>query len=332
MQPTSLAVTPAAFAPVAPALTLAADTRSVRCARKEVNVSGTSLVDVGVLKRARALFAESTVAEGIALNLSVNLMGAAPLVHEAEGTETPSDSSSKRLGALLRATSVIMSRLGDVLAQLNEMHWLQDLRLQQDGEPDAPFTRYLELSIRGFHMFVGGLMDNVSLLALQLDGPLKRKGQEKPPGFADIDGTSQRSCRESIPSSVLEVIDRTPRWWHPMKAVRNALLHRDHYLILFGHPEDGILFQVYDPRLVPKLADPLLLWPPGHNVLDFSAYSAFVMSELLVFLHDLGNAANDYLGVGEERPGVIVGGWGYDRLMGAIDSLIVSAQDSSERT
>ncbi len=287
-----------------------------------VGSTSSGLVDSAVLERARGLFEESELTHGLALNLSLNLMGAGILVKQSTNTDGETENDTSHLMAVLRATRVLTSRLSDLFTQLDQIYWLQSLRLEQDEPDSSRLSVYIELAIRSFHVLLASLMDNVPLLALQLDVPLSTKEWDRPPSFVAIiaDSRGKRGC--DVPTEIGHVVDSTQRWWRPVKRIRDALVHREHYLISFGDAADGILFQIYDATVEPKLSDPDLLWPTGHNVLDFRMYSAFVMSELLVFLQDLGDSANDYLEVGANRPGMIVGGGAHDELVGSIDELL----------
>ena len=73
-----------------------------------------------------------------------------------------------------------------------------------------------------------------------------------------------------------------------MKEVRDLVTHREHDRIIFGNSEDGLLFQIYDGRRSPTMLLPQVLYPKGHNVVDFDLYSAFVIAEMVMLFDDLG--------------------------------------------
>lgn len=96
------------------------------------------------------------------------------------------------------------------------------------------------------------------------------------------------------------LIDACERWWGFVKDVRNILLHREHERLVFGYPHDGILFQVYEGSISPKIIDGSLLWTQGHNVVDFELYSGFVVGELILFLDELSSGIAEKLEIRDE--------------------------------
>jgi hypothetical protein len=218
---------------------------------------------------------------------------------------------------------------------LSRLWYLDSLRRQCEAMgKESPWFSFAGLAIKDFHVDLGSLMDAVAPGVIRASGAVDLSSQKKLPGFADVNGDSQRSAtfRLGIGEKLLGLIDSTAAWWRPIKGIRDILAHREHTKVVFGGPTDGVLFQLYDRGLMePRVVDKRLLWEHGENVADFGLYSAAVMSELLCFLDDLGVALADCLGVklGVGPRSFHVGDFTY--LLGSMRRLLQSLEASGSQ-
>jgi hypothetical protein len=102
------------------------------------------------------------------------------------------------------------------------------------------------------------------------------------------EGVNTQVSPELIKAATGDIIDSTDRWWPPVKRMRDELAHREHTKIVFGSAEQGVLFQIYISAFAPVVIHLAVLWKHGQNVADFRIYSAAALSEIFVFLDDLG--------------------------------------------
>ncbi len=257
------------------------------------------MLNLSRLQRARSLFILSP-SEGHDVlietfsSLSAELATRASIISpfDAKG------SALQHIKALAGATRYVDLRLMELFARLQQIEWLE--RNLSNLADDQRYRRrmYLALAIKDFHVDVASLMDSLAPVVIQVQGSLKPEDVKRLPGWADIQKSTKRSYRDTIPPDLLDTVDSTERWWPSIKEVRDLLTHRDHLQIVFGEPTDGMLFQVYAGTLTPTILEPRLLYQPGKNVVDFRLYSAFILGELLTLLDDLGRQIAAHANIG----------------------------------
>ena len=74
-------------------------------------------------------------------------------------------------------------------------------------------------------------------------------------------------------------------WYSELRSVRDAILHHGAFTLVFGSPNDGILFQVHSgfKRLINIDS---LMW--NENVVDFQLYAGLYFARINVLLEQLG--------------------------------------------
>jgi len=329
MQPTSLAVTLAACAPIAPALTLAADTRSVRSLLKRIPMTGSATVVASdAIECAKSLFRFGTSPDGgdyfsDALGcLGGHLMNSA-FIRRGKDQD---DATAKHWFSLSRAIDYNTSRLSDILLRLRQASWIHEERVRHEEGAGGAFGRFAELAIKDLHSDASSFMDSIGPTAVQVLQPLTPQLAKRLPVFADVNSYagSDRAAGllNLIPGPTRDVIDSTERWWPLVKRVRNRLLHRRHHTIVFGSASDGCLFQVYDDSNQAEVVDPVLAWPTGHNVVDFDAYATFVVAEILALRERLGKSMAEEMGVEIPDDILMIGGGDYSPLLSGMDALL----------
>jgi hypothetical protein len=189
-------------------------------------------------------------------------------------------------------------RLQGLLARLVQLRWTTDHFRGTRSDDEKALWRLLSgLIIKDFHNDLGSLMDSLAPAILQVSDLFEASGETKLPGFADIQEGTQRAYRKKLPEPILKIVDTSNDWWPEVKSVRDTLIHREHHQIVYGTPELGLLFQIYDPPLTPRILDANIKWIAGNKVADFSKYSAVVLCHLFLFLDDLGKGLSVHLGV-----------------------------------
>jgi hypothetical protein len=174
-------------------------------------------------------------------------------------------------------------------------------RFAEFGIRDFPIMWHVfaGLGIKDFHVDMASLMDSIAPVVTQVKGDVAKKAWSS--GFSTVQTKGQYrngKHKDDIPSDICKTIDQTDRWWPVVKEVRDILVHREHQSGVFERPSDGILFQVYEGLHDPQILDQRLMYAGGHNVIDFSLYSAFVLAEVLTFLDELGTQIAAHLNIG----------------------------------
>ena len=241
-----------------------------------------ALFSTGILGQRHAL---STVFESLGNELHIRAMVAA--------SRDPQSGESSRPSQLARLFTYASFRLTELILRLEQLNWMQREFSTRKGDEGAAWHNFAALAIKDFHLDLGSLMDATAPPILQVAKAFDAKGTRKLPGFADVQRNgSPRSTkvRDSTAKELLDIIDSTDRWWPAVKRMRDELAHREHTKIVFGSAEQGVLFQIYTAAFAPVVIHPTVLWKHGQNVADFRIYSAGALSEMFVFLDDLGRS------------------------------------------
>jgi len=270
-------------------------------------------LDPSRVRRALSLFGSSehndilcTTLEG----LGAELGNMAASICSVPGLNQSIKEKMEQAKSLSGSISYVSRRFTDLLMRLQEIEWKKEALAYEptrDGfdlitDPTANHWRmFMALAIKDFHADIGSLMDALAPVVIQAAGELKDKDRTKLPGWADIQCGTQRSYRATLPSNLLSVVDNADGWWPAVKKVRNLLTHQDHEKIIFGHPSDGILFQVFDRKMAAKITLPAITYRKQGHVVDFGLYSALVLSELISLLDDLGRVLGPMVGVNPDR-------------------------------
>lgn len=85
-------------------------------------------------------------------------------------------------------------------------------------------------------------------------------------------------------------------WFMDFRDIRDAMVHRGANTFVFGVPEDGTLFQIFDPDYSSKRVQGNIFLV-NENVADFELYSAFWLTHLLLFLEDFATIISESLGL-----------------------------------
>ncbi|HZU95662.1 MAG TPA: hypothetical protein VFF73_03060 [Planctomycetota bacterium] len=134
----------------------------------------------------------------------------------------------------------------------------------------------------------------------------RASGDERPTvaldSFHAIRTNSTKRGKLNLGLAVLVERDNT-KWFAGLRELRDNAVHHGRDTLVFGRPQDGILFGLQDEasmkviRAVPELG----LWAPGRegrmivnpSVLDFRRYAATVLSEVLCFMDDVARVIHD---------------------------------------
>ena len=210
-----------------------------------------------------------------------------------------SDSTAKQR-ALARVVGYTTFRFNEFLGRRSFVEWLRLTLAEPGRDPTGLWNYYATLALKDFHVDVGSLMDSVAAVVISIDGELPDKELEKPPGFADIQRTTNRTYRKELAADVCETVDATDAWWLFVKLVRDLVAHRRHSRLVFGGAEDGFRFQVFVPNDIPLVTHPAFRAETGTGIADFSLYSSWVLIEVIYFFDSLGKLIKARHGMADE--------------------------------
>lgn len=259
-------------------------------------------LDLSHLSRVRELFilADSNDTLVISLEgLGAELSNRVLSIKNTPNLPTSMRQYMTQVSKVAEAISYLSDRLTDVIARHQQISWMRHMLdykaasgvFAQATDPKAALWRiFLGLAIKDFHLDISSLMDSVAPVVIQAEGKLKSGDKVRLPGWEAIVSRSKtgKSYREQLSPDVTNIVDKAERWWADIKEVRNLVTHRKHDRIVYGNPEDGLLFQIYDQVSGPKINIPQALYQKGLHVVDFDLYSAWVFAEMITLLDDLG--------------------------------------------
>ncbi|MFC1921224.1 hypothetical protein ACFLYQ_05820 [Chloroflexota bacterium] len=260
--------------------------------------------DLSCLSRARELFIPGDSND--TLIISLEELGAELSNRVGAFNNAPQLLSSMRKylihsSKLVEAITYASDRLTDILVRHQQIIWMRqaldykaesDIIAQVSDSKAASWRMFLGLAIKDFHQDVSSLMDSLAPVIIQANGQLKSVDKVRLPGWEAITSRSRngRNYRKQLSTNIAKIVDKAESWWAGIREVRHLVTHRKHDMIVFGNPEDGLLFQIYDQARSPKILLPQVLYHKGYNVVDFDLYSAFVIAEVVMLLDDLGVA------------------------------------------
>ncbi len=176
-----------------------------------------------------------------------------------------------------RLASIITHDLWNIAVLLARLNWTRSLAIQ--GTLDSGSWRtFSSLDIENLFVQVRSSMDHAAELFAFLP-----KGGQLPASFNKLRGSLKR-YRGRMPVDAQSLIE-SATWFDQMRDIRNAIVHHGGMPLVFGGPEDGLLFQVYE-REIQRASHPAFMY--NESVVYFERYSALLIANLLVFLDDLG--------------------------------------------
>jgi len=190
-------------------------------------------------------------------------------------------------------------RFEEVFVQLSQLEWMKAKFIAAQNQERGLWHAFAPLLVKSFHIAVVSLMDSLGPLSICIRDSLSEREQTRLPDFPD----TLKKHRNRIPTTVLDCLDSAESWYNTVREVRNLLVHRRHHQIILGGPEEGLVFQVEERRLGPKIVLPVAAWKPGeqnHEFVDFPLYSTWIVAELLILLDELGTIISAELGLIED--------------------------------
>lgn len=137
---------------------------------------------------------------------------------------------------------------------------------------------YAKVDIEHFHTEVRSILD----YAAELIAVVSNAGQ-LPTSFRRL--LERKAKYEAkIAPDILALLGEV-EWFWDVRTIRDNLVHHGALAIVFGDPETGILFQVFEPGFKRLVNKPSLLY--NANVVHFERYAALYFSWLITFLDSL---------------------------------------------
>lgn len=191
------------------------------------------------------------------------------------------------------------------IAKVPELERIQAMTGPIDEHPWM-WNVFAGLTIKDFHADVSSTMDAIAPLVIYAFGEVK-KGDT--PGFADIQKGTKRTYRERLPQDCFDIIDATNTWWPIIKKVRDTLVHRDHFKLVFPGlgDDESLLFLAENNSHVPLVTEQRLMFTKGRNVIDLTLYTGLVVAHLLAFMDEISKDIAQNMNISSPTPSVRLG-------------------------
>lgn len=161
---------------------------------------------------------------------------------------------------------------------------------------DDKWREYTRLDVEHFHTELRSLMDYVNEIISYFS---KMQGQW-PGSFNRMTQRIDNFRRKMHPEVYEEIIGT--HWFHDIRYVRDSLIHYGGNSLIFGKPDEGVLFQIYDSKNSNLINKNFILY--NENVAYFEKYAVLYLSKVLVFLDNLGGFYLNLLGIEMKLGGV----------------------------
>ncbi|MFQ5850820.1 MAG: hypothetical protein ACE5JU_09560 [Candidatus Binatia bacterium] len=161
------------------------------------------------------------------------------------------------------------------------------------------WRKYIGLDIEHFHIELRSVLDYT---AACISATADRKNCVPPNSINDIINWLKRNPgnRTRLGEELAVLVESVPSF-PDIKQVRDAIVHRGGQTLVFGSPNDGILFQAYENFT--QIIAPSVFVSDG-SIIDFRRYGSLLFSELLFFLEQLAETLRkripaDHFGIGD---------------------------------
>ena len=212
-----------------------------------------------------------------------------------------SSSQNTRLAAddiqLLRTRQfMIAANVGSVLALLSRVHWMRERALADDYAKSVWGT-FTGLDIELFHVYLRSTMDYVSDILVVLAAKPGQVGVKK--GWSSYEKLAKwldenQGNRSRLGNELADLVASSKAWFSAMKSARDEIVHRGALTLVFGGPQDGVLFQVHRPGFQAIIAGNEFL-AFKEDILHFDRYAVLYLAHLMVFLDDLARIVHRQL-------------------------------------
>jgi hypothetical protein len=168
----------------------------------------------------------------------------------------------------------------NVSTAIDRLSWMKT-RAADEEEMGGLWQSYAAADIRAIHVEMQSILDFLANL-IRAFAP---KPEELPEGsFRQLIDWCEKNPDE-IPSGGCTLLDHQREWFDQFRVVRDLLVRLGGETVIYGSPEDGILFQVFRPGHQQVIRKSYLLHNP--EAAYFNRYAALLTSRLLCFLHDI---------------------------------------------
>jgi hypothetical protein len=180
-----------------------------------------------------------------------------------------------------------LSNLGMVLFKLE---WIRS-HAQNDDSLKSLWFQFATTDIDYFHVEFRSIFDYVA----KIIGDITNKPGQITDSFHRLqERLNKPGNRARLGEELANLVDSVD-WFPDIQGLRDSMIHKGAFTLVFLDPEEGILFQSYGNSLKPFITNKIALY--SKNVVDFQLYSALYLCRLLFFLEEFAKIIRSKLNI-----------------------------------
>ncbi len=174
---------------------------------------------------------------------------------------------------------------------LFKLEWIRSHAQNNDSFKPLWF-QFATADIDYFHVEFRSIFDYVA----QIIRDTGNKPGQIPDSFRELQQWLNKNPgnRARVGEELAEVVESVD-WFPDIQNLRDSMIHKGAFTLVFLDPEEGILFQSLGNSLKPLIRNEIVMH--NKNVVDFQLYSAFYLCRLFLFLEELAKAIRSKLSI-----------------------------------
>lgn len=186
------------------------------------------------------------------------------------------------LESMYRELTHISQDMWTISTLITRLEWLRNILIRDQPTPFL-WSQFASVDIEYFHVTLRSILDYVASILVNLAIEPKQVPSGSFHGLYEWLNKNPRN-RVRLGKEVSELVS-SASWYSEVRVIRDAIVHRGAYTLVFGSPTDGILFQVVS-GLQARINIGTLMW--NDNIVDFQLYASLYLAKTLVFLERFG--------------------------------------------
>jgi len=251
--------------------------------------------------------------------------------------------NDERFNNLNMLTTYIVQDIGNIITIIFRLSWMQEKSVIDDFLRNM-WMHFAGVDISLFHIEIKSIMDYIAeIIAECADKQLLQeyvrtnKSLYNPENFDKLKSWSnipqkfaglkhwltadaENIRHQCLDSNIAKIVETT-LWYDEISFVRNKLVHKGDCTLVFGKPEEGILFQIFGDGCERVAMNDFYILE--NNIASFERYAALYISQLLLFLEQFAEILRHKLSFMEDIGNSKIGDPGFDVLIKWIDLSLI---------
>jgi len=217
------------------------------------------------------------------------------------------------LNNLYFQTMHIIQDIWNISTIIKRLSWMREKACQDDYLRQM-WMFFAGVDIEIFHIELRAIMNYVA----ELISEYTNKKGVVPTSFRKLyqwlprNSENQKILGEDFTNLIVSA-----KWFPDILNIRDMLIHQGAFTLVFGKPEDGILFQIYRDGYRELISKDFYILK--ENIASFERYAALYISQLLLFLEQFAKIFRNKLSFTSDIKDSRISAAGFDVLIQWID-------------